>query len=35
VGEITKTVYELQLDGKVRTLDDARNAAKKMLDAGC
>jgi tRNA nucleotidyltransferase (CCA-adding enzyme) len=35
VGEITKAVYELQLDGKVLTLDDARNEAKKMLDAGC
>jgi tRNA nucleotidyltransferase (CCA-adding enzyme) len=35
MGEITKAVYELQLDGKVRTLDDARSEAKKMLDAGC
>ncbi|HYJ88339.1 MAG TPA: HD domain-containing protein [Pyrinomonadaceae bacterium] len=33
VGEITKAVYELQLDGKVCNLDDARNEAKKMLDA--
>lgn len=33
VGEITKAVYELQLDGKVRTLDDARNEAKAMLSA--
>src|SRR5688572_7127541 len=33
VGEITKAVYELQLDGKVLTLDDARNAAKAMLSA--
>ncbi len=33
MGEITKAVYELQLDGKVRTLDDARNEAKAMLSA--
>ena len=33
VGEITKAVYELQLDGKVRTLDDAINEAKAMLSA--
>jgi tRNA nucleotidyltransferase (CCA-adding enzyme) len=31
VGEITKAVYELQLDGRVRTLDDAREVAKKIL----
>lgn len=31
VGEITKAVYELQLDGKVRNLDDAKNAAKSIL----
>jgi tRNA nucleotidyltransferase (CCA-adding enzyme) len=31
VGEITKAVYEMQLDGRVRTLDDARNMAKKIL----
>jgi tRNA nucleotidyltransferase (CCA-adding enzyme) len=31
VGEITKAVYEMQLDGRVRTLDDARNMARKML----
>lgn len=35
VGEITKAVYELQLDGRVRNLDDAKAAARKMLDAGC
>ena len=33
VGEITKAVYEMQLDGRVRTLDDARDMAKKMLSA--
>jgi len=31
VGEITKAVYELQLDGRIRTLDEAKNAASEML----
>jgi tRNA nucleotidyltransferase (CCA-adding enzyme) len=33
VGEITKVVYEMQLDGRIRTLDDARNFVKTMLSA--
>jgi tRNA nucleotidyltransferase (CCA-adding enzyme) len=33
IGEITKAVYEMQLDGRVMTLDDARNAVRKMLSA--
>jgi len=33
VGEITRVVYEMQLDGRVRTLDDARNFVKTMLSA--
>jgi len=33
VGEITKAVYEMQLDGRVRTLDDAREVARKILSA--
>src|SRR6476620_6073360 len=33
VGEITKAVYEMQLDGRVRTLDDGVLAAKKLLAA--
>jgi tRNA nucleotidyltransferase (CCA-adding enzyme) len=33
VGEITKAVYEMQLDGRVCDLDDAREVAKKMLSA--
>jgi tRNA nucleotidyltransferase (CCA-adding enzyme) len=33
VGEITRAVYEMQLDGRVTTLDDARIAAKKILSA--
>ena len=31
VGEITKAVYEMQLDGRVRTLEEARDLAKKIL----
>ena len=33
VGEITKSVYEMQLDGSVLTLADARNAVEKILSA--
>jgi tRNA nucleotidyltransferase (CCA-adding enzyme) len=33
MGEITKMVYEMQLDGRVLTLDDAKIVAKKMLSA--
>jgi tRNA nucleotidyltransferase (CCA-adding enzyme) len=31
IGEITKAVYEMQLDGKVQTLDDAKAEARKIL----
>jgi tRNA nucleotidyltransferase (CCA-adding enzyme) len=31
VGEITKAIYEMQLDGRVQTLADARDIVKKML----
>jgi len=31
VGEITKAVYEMQLDGRVRTLDEARRAARELI----
>jgi tRNA nucleotidyltransferase (CCA-adding enzyme) len=31
VGEITKAIYEMQLDGRVQTLEDARTLAKEML----
>ncbi|HZE95839.1 MAG TPA: polynucleotide adenylyltransferase [Planctomycetota bacterium] len=31
IGEITAKVYEFQLDGRVRTLDDARAEAKRLL----
>ena len=33
MGEITRAVYEMQLDGRVRTLDQARDEAKKLLSA--
>ena len=31
IGEILKAVYELQMDGKVRDLDEAVEAAKRLL----
>jgi len=31
MGEITRAVYEMQLDGRVRTLDDAIEEAKKLI----
>ena len=33
VGEITRAVYEMQLDGRVRTLEEAIDEAKKILAA--
>ena len=33
MGEITRAVYEMQLDGRVRSLEDAKDFAKKMLSA--
>ena len=33
MGEITRAVYEMQLDGRVRTLDEAIAEARKLLDA--
>jgi tRNA nucleotidyltransferase (CCA-adding enzyme) len=33
IGEITKAVYEMQLDGRVTSLDQAREEAKKILSA--
>jgi hypothetical protein len=32
VGEILKAVYELQLDGTVTNLDEARQYAHELLD---
>jgi len=31
VGEITRTVYEMQLDGRVRTLDEAKAEARSLM----
>ena len=33
IGEITRKVYELQLDGSVCSLDDAKSLVKQMLSA--
>ena len=33
MGEITRAVYEMQLDGRVRTLDDAKRVVKEMQSA--
>jgi tRNA nucleotidyltransferase (CCA-adding enzyme) len=33
IGEITRAVYEMQLDGRVRTLDEARAEAERLLSA--
>jgi len=32
MGEITRAVYEMQLDGRVRTLDEAISEARKLID---
>ena len=32
IGEITRAVYEMQLDGRVATLDEAKVAARQCLD---
>ena len=34
IGEITKAVYEMQLDGRIRTLEDAKAAAEEMISRG-
>jgi tRNA nucleotidyltransferase (CCA-adding enzyme) len=31
IGEITRAVYEMQLDGRVGTLEEAKKAAKRMI----
>ena len=31
MGEVTRAVYEMQLDGRVRTLDEAREEARKLI----
>ena len=34
VGRVLKAVYELQLDGRVRTLEEAKEAARRLLEEG-
>jgi tRNA nucleotidyltransferase (CCA-adding enzyme) len=34
MGEITRAVYEMQLDGGVRTLDEAIAEARKIISHG-
>ena len=34
MGEITRAVYEMQLDGRVRTLEEAIDEARKLVDQG-
>ncbi|MCA1606753.1 MAG: hypothetical protein LC775_15090, partial [Acidobacteria bacterium] len=33
MGEITKAIYEMQLDGRVANLDDAKKLVKNILSA--
>jgi len=33
VGEITKAIYEMQLDGRVSDLQEAKETAKQILAA--
>jgi len=33
MGEITRAIYEMQLDGRVTSLAEAQTAARKMLSA--
>ena len=34
IGEITRAVYEMQLDGRVQSLDEARAAAREIISRG-
>jgi tRNA nucleotidyltransferase (CCA-adding enzyme) len=34
MGDITRLVYEMQLDGRVRTVDAAIEAARKLIEPG-
>jgi tRNA nucleotidyltransferase (CCA-adding enzyme) len=34
MGDITRLVYEMQLDGRVRTVDAAIEAARKLIESG-
>lgn len=34
IGRVTRAVYEMQLDGRVRDLDEAKREARRILDTG-
>jgi tRNA nucleotidyltransferase (CCA-adding enzyme) len=34
MGEITRAIYEMQLDGRVKTLEEAREEAKRLIATG-
>ena len=34
VGEIQRAVYEMQLDNRVRTLEEAKEAARVLIEEG-
>jgi tRNA nucleotidyltransferase (CCA-adding enzyme) len=34
VGEIARAVYEMQLDGRIRTLEEAQDAARRLIEEG-
>ena len=34
MGDITRAVYEMQLDGRVRTVEEAIEAARKLIESG-
>ena len=33
IGEITRAVYEMQLDGRLQSLEEAKAAAKRLISA--
>jgi tRNA nucleotidyltransferase (CCA-adding enzyme) len=33
MGHVTRAVYEMQLDGRINTLDEAREAARQLIEA--
>jgi len=35
IGQITRAIYEMQLDGRVQTLEEAKAAAKELISGDC
>ena len=33
MGELTRAVYEMQLDGRVTNLEEAREAARRLIES--